>query len=166
MSLDQVVAHNVRRIRKEKGIGVSELANRMGVGRHLIYDFERPRPGAEQRQFSWADIVSLCGHLNVTLPELVFPPETEFVVEIEELTELAPLVAGMARNRLGWVLFGFSEEEDVKTLVSSVKWKKQDEESRLLTLARVLAEHMEQMNEPGYLDWLIEARQRAKEEES
>lgn len=79
-SHDEIVARNLRRIREEKKISVAELANRIGVGKHRIYDFERPRAGAAQRQFLWSEIVLLCAGLGVTIFELVLPDEGERTV--------------------------------------------------------------------------------------
>lgn len=73
MSFDEVVAANLRRIREEKGLSVAELAEALGVGRHAVYDFERPRKGAQQRQFLWSEIVNLCAVFDVTIFELVLP---------------------------------------------------------------------------------------------
>jgi len=77
MDIDRVVAHNLRRLREEKGVSVAELARDLGVGKHLIYDFERPRRGKEQRQFLWSEIVMLCRGLGVTIFELVLPASGE-----------------------------------------------------------------------------------------
>jgi transcriptional regulator with XRE-family HTH domain len=120
MTLDEVVAANVRRIRESHELSVAELAERMGVGRHLVYDMERPRPGAEQRQFTFWDLVSLCSALGTTLFELVLPPKGVVVYELETgensewtraarragLNEVAEAVYGDGRTKLGWVLFG------------------------------------------------------------
>lgn len=75
LRFDEVVAANVRRIREEQGLSVAELAKKLGLGRHVVYDFERPRQGAAQRAFLWSEIVTLCAVLDVTIFELVLPPE-------------------------------------------------------------------------------------------
>ncbi len=72
---DQIVARNIRRIREEKGLSVADLAKSIGVGKHRVYDYERPRAGAAQRQFLWSEIVLLCAGLDVTIFELVLPDE-------------------------------------------------------------------------------------------
>lgn len=93
---------------------VTDLAQRMGVGRHLIYDFERPRAGADQRQFMWRDIVHLCIGLDVTLPELVLPPEGKDGATIEDFDPRIHIVVGSytdsGRNQLGLVLLGLNPD--------------------------------------------------------
>jgi len=111
MTVDEVIAWNVRRVREIRGLSVVQLADRLSVGRHLVYDYERPRPGADQRQFLWSDLVKLCSALQVTLLELVLPPEGEEVDMLgPAVTELFPIAADAtgddARSRLGWMLFG------------------------------------------------------------
>jgi transcriptional regulator with XRE-family HTH domain len=120
MTLDEVVAENVRAIREDRGLSVADLAERLGVGRHLVYDMERPRPGAAQRQFTFWDLVALCHALETTLFELVLPEKGVVVDELETgentewaraaraagFEEVADAVYGDGRAKLGWVLFG------------------------------------------------------------
>jgi hypothetical protein len=75
MNLDEIVAQNVTRLREDKSPpwSVAELAKLLGVSRHRVYDYERPRKGAQQRPFLWQEIVNLCGVFNVTIFELVLP---------------------------------------------------------------------------------------------
>ena len=120
MNLDEVVASNVRRLREDQNLSIVDLAERMGVGRHLVYDMERPRPGADQRQFTFWDLVALCVALGTTLFELVLPPKGVVVDELETgedsewtraarragFDQVADAMYGDGRTKLGWVLFG------------------------------------------------------------
>ena len=72
MTLDQVVAANVKRIRKIRRLSIDALAHRLGVNRHVVYDFEGRRRDRPQRPFRWVELVGLCSALQVTLFELVF----------------------------------------------------------------------------------------------
>jgi transcriptional regulator with XRE-family HTH domain len=107
-TVDEVIAANVRRIREEKGLSVAELAERMTVGRHLIYDFERPRPGADQRQFLWRDVVNLCLALGVTVFDLALPNDGDYV--LQEVGELGlPIRAPRDRDYFGELVFGVAD---------------------------------------------------------
>lgn len=75
LSLDEIVARNVRFLRKDRDLSVRELAAKLGVSRSQVYDMERPRPGREQREVKWSELVALIDALGVTLFELVLPPE-------------------------------------------------------------------------------------------
>lgn len=75
MQIDGAVAANVKRLREERKWSTADLAGRLGVGRHITRDYERPRKGAPQRQFLWEEIVNLCAVFNVTIFQLVLPPE-------------------------------------------------------------------------------------------
>lgn len=74
-TLDQVIAYNVRRLREERGWSRGWLAAYLGVGRHYVYDLEGGRADRSQREFKWSDLVGLCAVFQVTLFDLVLPPE-------------------------------------------------------------------------------------------
>lgn len=67
------VAPNVRRLREDRGWSTADLAGRLGVGRHVVRDYERKRKGATQRQFLWSEIVSLCAVFDATIFDLILP---------------------------------------------------------------------------------------------
>lgn len=120
MTIDEVIAQNVRRIRKDRGLSIQGLAKVLGVGSHVVYDYERPRRGQPQRGFTWADLVGLCFALHTTLFELVLPDEGEVLDDVRpgrlELRaravevgadDLAGTIDADSRAVLGWALFGF-----------------------------------------------------------
>lgn len=138
MTLDEVVAANVRRIRKERGWSVVELANRLGVTPHRVCDYERARSGHEQRAFSWVELVALCLALRTTLFDLVLPPaevELDLYYFKGFLGRTDPVDEMDDRTRLGWDVFGVgwalfarlvSEEEVVRRITKSLLWDKRD----------------------------------------
>ena len=153
MSFDEVVAANVRRIREDQGLSVAKLAKKLGLGRHVVYDFERPRPGAAQRAFLWSEIVTLCTVLGVTIFELVLPPEGHRNVPAgwEHLPLLIPQVVetqGSDLMKAHWrrddrgmlldVLIGSGfEPEHIDTLISM---KAHREERLIEELKKLLGE--------------------------
>lgn len=122
MTLDEVIAANVRRRREELNLSVADLAGRLDVGKHLVYDLERPRAGQQQREFAWSELVELCRALETNLFDLVLPPEdvkVEFYnfdtsgdVDLSAAAqragagELAEILDRPDRAILGWLLFG------------------------------------------------------------
>lgn len=162
MNLDEVVAANVQRLREEKGWSVSELARELEVGRHLVYDMERPRPGADQRQFTLWDLVALCDALGTTLFELVLPPKGVVVDELETgeksewaraarragMGEVATAVYGDGRTKLGWVLFGMDGSAiDSKSLEMLMKAGRQQAARREEIIKGVTKEMWERITE-------------------
>lgn len=127
MTLDEVIAGNVRRRREELNLSVSDLADRLNVGKHLVYDLERPRAGQKQREFAWSELVELCRALETNLFDLVLPPEdvkVEFYrfdtsgdVDLSAAArkagadELAEILDRPDRAVLGWLLFGVDGRE-------------------------------------------------------
>lgn len=121
MTFDEVVAHNVNRLRSDKRLPVAKLAEQLGVKPHVIYDFEGTRKEKPQRHFRWEEIVDLCYHLETNLFELVLPPQG---VEIEGIAKsedwrvrkrTGEPVGSVgfeydARTELGWILFGIPPE--------------------------------------------------------
>ncbi len=75
LTLDEVVARNVRRLRFNRGYSIAQLADRLQVGRHASYDYERPRKDSSQHAFKWSELVRLCAALECSLFDLVLPPE-------------------------------------------------------------------------------------------
>jgi transcriptional regulator with XRE-family HTH domain len=154
MNVDQAIAHNVKRIRQDRGLSVAQLAKRLHVGRHLVYDYERPRPGAQQRQFLWSDLVKLCSALQVTLFELVLPPagvelDTGSTARdwVQELSPIAGEVTGKdARSRLGWMLFGVDGSHlDSDALATFALLRKRDHDEMAEGINRVLDEFVERV---------------------
>lgn len=126
-TLDEIVASNVRMLREARGLSTSKVAELMGVSRYLVYDMERPRGGREQREFSWTELVTLCGVLNTTLYELVLPPpdvevwgdvvryitDDEIVLSTRWTTEessVAEVELHGGRQGLSWRVFGVGEK--------------------------------------------------------
>lgn len=133
MTVDEVVASNIKRIREAKGLGRRDLADRLGVGLHLARDLERPRAGQPQRAFSWSELVALCQALETNLFDLVLPADirneagevelTADEITVDELDratdsqlaaaarkvgadEFADMIDRPDRAVLGWILFG------------------------------------------------------------
>lgn len=110
MTPDEVIAANVKRIRKERDLTVIEMAKTLGVGRNLVYDLEGPRKGADQRAFLWTDLVRLCVFLDITIFDLVVPHEkSERTKTIEEWAQRNGVDPGAARGSVLEAVFGFSE---------------------------------------------------------
>ena len=128
LSLDEVIAHNVRRLREARSWSVTELAAALGVGRHAVYDYERPRRG-RQHAFLWAELVRLCSVLECSLFELVLPKleiqldvptrmlrgrETKVIHGPRETLESGDLegfrTLPATRTDLSWLLFHLSPE--------------------------------------------------------
>ena len=116
LTLAEIVARNVRDVRKKKRrLSVHQLAGKLGVGEHIVRDMERPRKGQSQREFTWSELVALCGALDTNLFELVLPPEDVEVADARKflLTDTdSPDVAvyhpnaQIGRDGLGWRVFG------------------------------------------------------------
>jgi transcriptional regulator with XRE-family HTH domain len=78
-----LIAANVKRLRlgpnqDNPKYSVAEFAERLHVGRHAVYDYERPRRG-RRHSFTWSELVALCAALECSLFELVLPGEGETV---------------------------------------------------------------------------------------
>jgi len=142
-NFDEVVAYNVRRLRKDAGLSIGEFAERLEIGEHVARDYERPRKGQPQRAFGWTEIVHMCLVLDTTLFDLVLPPEG---VEIDAITRNDPLalIAASAmpeqeeilrdrdgRDFLSWWLFGISSEDATpKLLKKMLDWRQAEYEKR------------------------------------
>lgn len=169
MNLDEVVAANVRRIREDQKLSVADLADRLHVGRHIVYDYERPRPGAGQRQFLWSDLVKLCDALKVTLYELVLPPAGETVTSgTIGLSALARTARDQdSRTRLGWMLFGLNVgEAESKTLSKLAAYWMQEYDKTQEAMLEPLRDFVDRLIDQGY--WSDEELREAgyvKEEE-
>ncbi len=152
-SVDEVVAYNVRRLREEKGLSVAQLAERLPVGRHVVYDYERPRQGSEQRQFLWKEIFFLCAVLDVTLFELVLPPagvdlehfesgrSVQEAAERADLGELASLRMD-ARTELAFILFGVDAKHVQPAVLRKLAEKVDAEHSRRQEIIAGITEEM------------------------
>jgi hypothetical protein len=132
---------------------VAELAEKLGVSRHRVYDYERPRKGAKQRSFLWQEIVNLCAVFDVTIFELVLPEEGRRTVPTgwEHLPLVIPRVVdeeGSDEMKAHWrrddrgmlldVLIGSGfEPEHIDTLISM---KAHREERLIEELKKLLGE--------------------------
>ena len=76
-NLDETIASNLRRLIEDRELTFADVADRLRVQRHLVYDMVRARPGRSQREFRWSELVALCSALGTTVFELVLPPEGE-----------------------------------------------------------------------------------------
>jgi transcriptional regulator with XRE-family HTH domain len=88
LTLDEIIASNVQRLRNTKGWTVTELARELGVSRLVVYDMEGSRDDRQQREFKWSDLVALCGALNTVLFELVLPQEGVFIAGVESFPRM------------------------------------------------------------------------------
>ena len=163
-TVDEVVAHNVRRIRTENGLSVAELAAILGVKPHMIYDFEGTRKEKPQRPFRWDEIFKLCFVLNTNLFELVLPPEgAERISYLPNIAETADR-AGMrvlssslqhdARSELGWILFGLDGRKFDTAALEDLLNSQRQERDRRSAIIRGITEEMwsrleEALNEMG-----------------
>ncbi len=153
MNLNEIVAQNVTRLREDdsRGWSVAELAKLLGVSRHRVYDYERPRKGAQQRPFLWQEIVNLCGVFNVTIFELVLPEKgyrsvpagwenltltIPSVVEAEGSDEMKAHWLQDDRQRLAELLVGIPDF-DLKH-VETINKIKADRENKLITELKTL----------------------------
>lgn len=109
---DGVIVDNIIRIREEKGWTQTKLAKRLGVSKHVVFDYEGRRKGRRQRSFKWSELIELCYLLDVTLYELVLPPDRDTRIDVLESEALGDLPAvevslGLPdSNDLGLRLFG------------------------------------------------------------
>ena len=116
MTLDEVIARNVTRLRKAKEWTMPTLARKLEVTRHDVLAYEGRRHDRPQRPFRWSELVELCYIFGVTLYELVLPADSDSGVDVGE-TALGGLLArdvaiGMPRREdLGLGLFGVSGDE-------------------------------------------------------
>lgn len=85
MTLDEVIAANVRALRRRDNLRVEALAAKLGIGAAVVRDMERPRTDRGQREFRWSELVALCAAFNVTLFDLVLPPAG---IEIEDVRQM------------------------------------------------------------------------------
>ena len=110
---DRVIVENIKRLRKEKGWTQTKLAKRLGVSKHVVLDYEGRREGRRQRPFKWSELIELCYLLDVTLYELVLPPDRDTRIDITSkaaaLGELPAVEVSLGlptRKDLGLRLFG------------------------------------------------------------
>ena len=66
VSLDKYIGHNVRIIRKQKGISKKEMAEIFGVAEHTIVCFE-----CGARKFTIDRLLLVCEKLNIKSSELL-----------------------------------------------------------------------------------------------
>ena len=68
---DEIIARNLKRLREEAGLSVAELADRLGVARDTVYDYQRPRAGRGFHRFTWTELLALSRALGCSIFELV-----------------------------------------------------------------------------------------------
>lgn len=103
LTVDEVVALNLRRVRKLSGLTREDLASRIdsktadswSIWR--IIDLERGRD--RSRKVLWSDVVALARALKVTVFDLVLPPEDRFVT-------LEPPIGGVLQMDIPRHVFG------------------------------------------------------------
>ena len=127
LTVDEVVAINLRRLRKQAGLTREELASTMDSktadswSKWRVLDLERGRD--RSRKVLWNDVVALARALKATVFELVLPPEDRFVA-------LEPPIGGVLqmdipRHVFGKWLFGIPGElltrEGIEGMVSKAR---------------------------------------------
>lgn len=164
MELNEVVAANVRRVREERGLSVAELAELLAVGKHRVYDYERPRKGEKQREFTLWDLFSLCVVLETTLFELLLPPEGVEVdgVSSEDWMVRGARAAGLHetaedldsvahrgdRRNIGRILFGVDGSKlDSTALETLVAMGRKEQERREQIIRGLTAEMWQRIKE-------------------
>jgi DNA-binding Xre family transcriptional regulator len=139
-----VIASNVLRIFEEKKWSVTRLAEQLGVGRQIVYDYLGPRPGSAQRKFLWSDLAGLCLALDVTLFDLVLPPEgeksggTNWLASVAQevgRNDLAAQLDPDDRTILSEVLFGITPKlgENFITTVKNLQRREQEKLRDMVT---------------------------------
>ena len=139
--MDEAVAANVKKLREARKWTTADLADRLRIGRHVARDYERPRKGAQQRQFLWEEIVNLCAVFNVTIFELVLPPKGQRTVpagweglplvipravEAEGSNEMKAHWRRDERGMLSEILFGLRFEPDHIDELISMKARREE----------------------------------------
>ena len=143
MTLDQVIASNVTRLRETKRWTMNDLADRLDVSRHDVLAYEGRRADRPQRPFRWSELVALCYVLKVTLFELVLPADSETEVREPALFPLQIVdVAGFGWPRseeLGYGLFGVAGDKLLKKeiLKNFENWVQEETEKRTKSLQAV-----------------------------
>ena len=90
LTLDEIIAAKVLRLRGERGWSIPDLARVLNVGRQVVHEMEGSREDRQQRGFKWTDLVALCGALETTLFELVLPDEGVSVAAVEDFPQMIP----------------------------------------------------------------------------
>ena len=91
---DGVIADNITRLRENKKDWTqTELAKNLRVSKHVVLDYEGRRKGRRQRPFRWSELIELCYLLDVTLYELVLPPDRDTRIDVSESEALGELPA-------------------------------------------------------------------------
>lgn len=141
-TLDQIVAANLRRLRKQRNLSISNVAVTLGVGGHIVRDMERPRSGRPQREFSWLELVALCGVFDTNLFELVLPDEGVEVADARRFLLTDSDSPGMAsyhpnaqigRDGLGWRLFGVAGNDLTPKVLEQMASNLSDEFNRRIS---------------------------------
>ena len=82
MTLDQVIASNVTRLREARNWTVTALARELSVTRHDVLSYEGRRPDRPQRPFRWTELVELSYIFGARMYELVLPADSDMTVDI------------------------------------------------------------------------------------
>lgn len=155
MQLDEIIASNLRRIREERDLPKTQLAERLDMGRHRVQDFERPRRG-NVHSFKWSELVALCDALECSIFELVLPGEGE-VIDVPEWRGTGRLhePGSVRREELAQVVFhapyevleqlgevtahGFEEWRD-RVRQAEIEANRKAEQTRIETFRAALAD--------------------------
>ena len=73
LSANQLVAVNMRRLRKERGWTQDGLGEKLGWGKSVVSTAERSVEARRVRQFSIEDVVLMASIFGVTIDELLQP---------------------------------------------------------------------------------------------
>ena len=122
-TLDQVVSANVKRLRDDAGLSVSQLADKLKVSRAKVYQYERPRADGRVHSFKWSEMVALCEALECALWELVLPDKGEIIDEREWVGEGRLHVPGAERREeLSRIVFHMPVKVFDETSDTQAKW--------------------------------------------
>jgi transcriptional regulator with XRE-family HTH domain len=154
-SPDQVIARNVRRLRLLKGWTQSEFAERLGVSKTVVLDYEgRRKSRSHQRPFRWQDLIELCYLLDTTLYQLVLPNDPDEKVDLFARSTFDaplgdwPLIAdesgsiGPRSRELGLRLFGDAGDDllEADELNRNVEEASEGRRAALLQIQETMAE--------------------------
>lgn len=102
VTLDDVIAVNVRNRRKELGLSQAALAEKLRCSRHRVIELEGGSKKRGRRPaFNWETLVTLCYALNVTLYQLVLPalPDADADSEIDADPKIDVMQTGIILHR-------------------------------------------------------------------
>lgn len=147
-TIDEVVAFNMRRLRKVRRIPQVELAKRLDVSRHHIYEMEGRRSDRRQREFRWSEIVALCEALSTNVYELVLPQPDVHVNMIYASGPDMWAVRVMGREEMAKALFGRKVPDlALETFEKESTTKEQRRERLVQEMTEMFEHYLEEMEE-------------------